>query len=197
MEYKVVWPSTQKHYREYLAGLIAGDGQFEQKRITITDSSREFLERNAEKMLRFLGLKPRIHARNNTRAYYLRIYGTDIVREFRKLVVELKSKPTINFIRGFFDAEGTILVEQGKYVVIEISQRDAPLLANLAVALRDRCIYPYIKYQAYYDHRPSRMKTYTRYVLRIKRKSSVYRFLNKVGLRHPKHISEMSRLRPL
>ncbi len=190
-----LWPQTRKHATEYLAGLIAGDGQIEKKRVTITDSHREFLEAVLEKVLRRqLGLNATIHKRSDANAYYMRIYGKNWVSRIGTVLTMLKSQPTTNFIRGFFDAEGTISIEQGKYVVIEINQHEAPLIANISLALRDRCIYPYIRYQEYFDRR--RGKTYTRYVLRIKRKSSVYRFLTRIGLRHPKHMKILG-LRPL
>ncbi len=197
MKCRVIWPKTRKHLKEYLAGLIAGDGQIEKKRITITDSSKEFLNDVARRTINVLGIGPKIHQRTNVNAYYMRIYGVKTVEGFRQLITELKSRPTLNFIRGFFDAEGTINVEQGKYIVIEISQHEGTIIANLAIALRDRCIYSYIRYREYYDPRPKKRKTYTRYVLRIKRMSSVYRFLSRVGVRHPKHVSKLMRLRPL
>ena len=102
--------------------------------------------------------------------------------------------PTINFIRGFFDAEGCTYIE-GKSMVIEMNQYDKDLIMNLAMTLKRNNIYPYIRYQEYLDKR--RSKIYSRYVLRIKRKSSVYKFLTKIGLHHPKHIKKISCLRPL
>ncbi len=193
MDVKIIWPRTRKHVKEYLVGLIIGDGQIEQKRITITDSSDEFLKNVAKIVRKYLGVNVTLHKRGDVNAYYMRIYGKDFVENMKRLIPALKGRPTINFIRGFFDAEGTIYRE-GKYIVIEINQHDGPIIANLSIALRDRCIYSYIRYQEYLDKR--RGKIYTRYILRIKRKTSAYRFLTKVGLRHPKHLKVLG-LHPL
>ena len=40
MKYRAIWPKTKKHLKEYLAGLIAGDGQIEKKRITILTQAK-------------------------------------------------------------------------------------------------------------------------------------------------------------
>ena len=123
----------------------------------------------------------------------MRIYSVNLVRTLKPLINKLYGRPTLNFIRGFYDAEGTIYNDSG-YWVIEISQRDPIIIANLSKGLQDQCIYGFIKRREYHDKR--RDRKYAKYVLVLKRKSTVYRFLTLVGLRHIKHISVVKSPRP-
>ncbi len=194
MDYRVVWPRSRDKFVEYLAGLVAGDGQLERKRITITDANREFLEEVSHYIQKYLGITSYIHKRSNVNAYYLRLYSTSFVRTLQQVERQLYEKPTINYIRGFFDAEGGVYVEsygQKKYIVIEITSGDPIVLANIQSALYDRCIYAYTRRVEYVDRRPGRGRRYMIYRLRVKRRSSVARFLVKVGLRHPKHMKSI------
>ena len=134
MDVRIVWPRTTKYVMEYLAGLVTGDGQVETKRITITDSEKEFLEKVAELISRHMGLKAILHKRSDFNAYYMRIYSKELASRIGKIINELKSRPTLNFIRGFFDAEGSVYKE-GKYIVIEIKQHEGPLIANISICL--------------------------------------------------------------
>ena len=194
---KVIWPITIKYAMEYIAGLVVGDGQIESKRVTITDASIGFLREVDAKVVKKLGLKAYIHKRSDANAYYMRIYGKEFVGILGNSIIKLKKNPTTNFIRGFFDAEGTITIEQQKYIVIEMSQHGALLVKKISGSLKNKQIYSYMKHQEYMDKR--RGKKYTRYILRIKRQSSVARFLKIIGIRHPKHIVKIKTLclRPL
>ena len=58
-----VWPRNAKEFESYLLGLILGDGQVEEKRITITDSSRDFLIQIAKQIEQHLKLNPKIRKR--------------------------------------------------------------------------------------------------------------------------------------
>ncbi len=196
LEYRVLWPKNKQKFLEYLAGLVLGDGQIESKRITITDEYYEFLSEVKRKAEQYLSLKPSLKKRSNVNAWYMRLYSTNLVKTLKPLISKLYERPTLNFIRGFFDAEGTIYNDSG-YWVIEITQKDPIIIANLSNSLRDRCMYGYIKRREYYDKR--RGKSYVKYVFVLKRKSSVYRFLTRVGLRHIKHLSVVHsyRHRPL
>ena len=192
---KIIWPSNIERFNEYMAGLVYGDGQLERERITITDSSEEFFDQLSKYINKFWELQPKIHMRKGYNAYYMRIYNTIKVKEIKQLIDKLVNRPTVNFIRGFFDAEGTIFYYQPwrrKYIVIELSSSNPVVIANIQTALYDRCIYAYTWAKDYFDKRPQKRKTYRIYILRIKRQSSVKRFLEKVGLRHPKHISKLS-----
>ncbi len=186
VEYRILWPKNRQKFLEYLAGLVLGDGQIESKRITVTDEYREFLSEVKKRVEKYLSLTPTLKRRNDANAWYMRVYSVDLVKTLKSLINKLYERPTLNFIRGFFDAEGTIYNDSG-YWVIEISQKDPVIIANLSNGFRDRCMYGYIKRREYYDKR--RGKNYVKYVLVLKRKSTVYRFLTRVGLRHIKHIS--------
>ena len=189
--YRVIWPKNKKTFIEYLAGLVYGDGQIEKYRITITDQYKEFLDEVAKRIKDLMEVEPKLHRRKGYDVWYMRIYGKDVVETIRNKISELYGNPTTNFIRGFFDAEGTIYIDNG-YIIIEFDQKDPAILANIANSLYDRCIYTRIRRREYFDKRPNKNKLYVKYELRIKRKTSVYRFLNKIGLRHIKHITIIS-----
>ena len=112
MKYKIIWPQGKNRLLQYLAGLVAGDGQLEPKRITITDASREFLETVGYYISKYLEVEPHIHKRSDANAYYLRVYSVYLIRVLEKVLQQLYERPTINYIRGFFDAEGGIYTEK-------------------------------------------------------------------------------------
>ncbi len=195
MRYRKIWPKNSRKFDEYMAGLILGDGQIEAKRITITDQYKIFLAELADEIKKHWNVTPSIHSRRRANAYYLRIYNKKLAAKMQQLVENLRNNPTTNFIRGFFDAEGTITSEKyynKTYIVIEIVSADPLIIANLQSSLYDRCIYGYNKQRTYYDKR--RAKTYTSYRLIIKRQSSVERFLLRIGVRHIKHIVKLTKL---
>ena len=197
MLYNVIWPRTEREFNEYMMGLIYGDGQIETKRLTITDSNVVFLKQVAELIHNYWKLKPKIHKRTDANAYYMRIYSVVKVKEIKDNIHAFVDKPTIDFIRGFFDAEGFVYIEQPwrkKYVVIGLSSTNSTVMANIQAILYDHFIYAYTQAKRYYDRRPRKEKTYKIYMLRIKRQSSVKKFLEEVGLRHPRHIVKLKSL---
>ena len=181
-----VWPRNAKEFESYLLGLILGDGQVEEKRITITDSSRDFLIQIAKQIEQHLKLNPKIRKRKNVNAYTLRIYSKNYVNKVGKLVKNLTIN--INFIRGFFDAEGTLYYYR-KTPILEISTVNKELLLKISQELFKHEIVSHVKTHNYFHK--YRRKTYTDYVLVIKRKDSVSKFLQTIGLRHPKHLRKI------
>ena len=186
---RILWPLTRKVFEEYLAGLTAGDGQIEEKRITITDSNPVFLQNVARLIQRYLNIEPRMHKRRNVNAYYLRIYSKNLVAIIESLINKLYDEPSVNFIRGYFDAEGSIWIDQNRYIVIEIASANQAIINNIKKSLHNSCIYGYMRTKSYYDKR--RKKTYTIHRLVIKQRNSVGHFLKNVGIRHPKHIMKL------
>ena len=187
VKYEEIWPQNKSEFERYMLGLIKGDGQVEDKRITITDGEKNFLEKIAKLVMKYLKLNPKIRKRKNVKAYTLRIYNKDYVKTVRANMT--KEEIDVNFIRGFFDAEGTMYTYK-QYLIIEMCSSNRKILEKISNALKQLKISSYIKRHKYFHK--YRRKTYSKYILVIKRKESVTRFLRTIGLRHTKHLAKIN-----
>jgi len=169
----IKWPRNVEEAKHYLTGLIVGDGSIEKYRIDIHDKNEKFL-----KMVKIAVLmkyfkdyitKITIEYRRQTNNFRLRIYG----KQFVETIKPLCSNITINrdFVRGFFDAEGSIWYNPN--VIAEITNKNREILEEIQTILKSHGINCKIH------------KDRTTYKLRI---TSMRRFIEVIGLRHPRHI---------
>ena len=163
----------------YLCGLVRGDGCIENCRVEIYDSNREFLNNIiaiTKKHYDSIVTSITIEYRSKYNVYRVRVYGRSFSTLIRKNIAKIHS---LNYIRGVFDAEGSIW--KNPNLVAEITNKDHKLLHTIRKILSKHGINSKIH--------PDR----STYKLRI---TSLRKFIEILGLRHPKHIIKISPLPP-
>ena len=169
----IKWPKNMEEAKYYLAGLIVGDGSIEKYRIDIYDKNEKFLQMVekavVKKYFNNYITRTRIEYRKHVNNYRLRIYGKQFVEIIRNLCENI----TVNhdFVRGFFDAEGSIWYNPN--IIAEITNKNKEILEEIQELLRQHKINSKIH------------KDRTTYKLRI---TSMRKFIETIGLRHPRHI---------
>ncbi len=169
----IKWPKSKEEAKHYLAGLIVGDGTIEKYRIEIYDKNNEFLEMVEKAVIKKFFEKyitrTKIEYRKHVNNYRLRIYGKRFVEEIKPLCENIIINP--DFVRGFFDAEGSIWYNPN--IIAEITNKNKEILEEIQRLLRQYKINSKIH------------KDRTTYKLRI---TSMRKFIEIIGLRHPRHI---------
>ena len=175
----IKWPRNRGETLRYLCGLVKGDGCFEDCRVEIYDSNKEFLNSVAAITMKYYGnivTSITIEYRSKYKVYRVRFYGRNFSALIRKNITKTRS---LNYIRGVFDAEGSIW--RNPNLVAEITNKDYKLLHAIRNILN--------KYRINSKIHPDR----NTYKLRI---TSLRKFIEIFGLRHPKHIIKISPLPP-
>jgi len=103
---------------EYIAGYILGDGNLyydkprKAYRIRMYDASREHLMVLARIISKLYGVKLSIHKRKSENLYVASMYSKAICHRMVELLENLRDNPSIQFIKGLFDAEGYCYIRQ-------------------------------------------------------------------------------------
>ncbi len=169
----IKWPKNLEEAKHYLAGLIVGDGTIERYRIDIYDKNEKFLEMVEKaiihKFFKNYVSRTKIEYRKHVNNYRLRIYS----KYFVEIIKPLCTNIAINydFIRGFFDAEGSIWYTPN--IIAEITNKNRKILEEIQALLKKHKINSKIH------------KDRSTYKLRI---TSMRRFIEVIGIRHPRHI---------
>ncbi len=169
----IKWPRNIEEAKHYLAGLIVGDGTIEKYRVEIYDKNEKFLKMVEKAVIKkyfenYVS-RTRIEYRRNVNNFRLRIYGKQFVETIKPLCIN--AIVNNDFIRGFFDAEGSIWYNPN--IIAEITNKNKEILEKIQTVLNKYKINAKIH------------KDRTTYKLRI---TSMRRFIEVVGLRHPRHI---------
>ena len=172
---------------EYLAGLVFGDGCFYYDRharmyyVYVYDGSKEFLERIAKLMERETGIRNiRLRRLRGRNSYELRIAGKKLFHELQELIRHNKLKPSIDFIRGLVDAEGTLYIDKYNGVTTEIANTDRIVLENTRKELFKHGIKSFVIIE---NRKPPRKKLYK---IRIRGLDRVSYFLRTINPLHPR-----------
>jgi len=191
------WRSIRE-VEEYLAGLIIGDGHIDNPdkyghyRLRIFDNAKGFLEKLSSNIfLRHYKLKPSIYWEGS--CWCISIYGKEFIKYIEDLIDKNKNRCSLDFIRGFFDAEGSIYIGVRKknkaYLNISLTSKNPEILARIKKTLEKHDIKSTIATNVYLDKRTR--KIYSKYRLIIRRKIDVSRFINLIGIRNPKHLRHL------
>jgi len=130
---------------EYIAGYVFGDGNLyydksrRAYRIRMYDASREHLIAIARIICKLYGVKISIYKRKSENLYVASMYSRAIHRRIVELLENLRDNPSIQFIRGLFDAEGYCYIRQrGNNFDIEIgiASKDIELLKKVQEILK-------------------------------------------------------------
>ncbi len=169
-------------YLDYLAGLVAGDGnivvdKYGRSRVRVFDASREFLESVCSAIKAILGYNCRVHWDGTT--WYLSVYSKELVEELEpRLVNPVDIK---EWLKGFVDAEGSIYEWVRKkskvYYQVSITNTNIKHIENAEKALRDL--------EVEYRINVIKDKWKPRYKILVNKVKSLKRFLLEVGFRHP------------
>ena len=127
---------------EYLAGVVKGDGTlYYNKRareyvVEVYDRSIEFVKILYE-MLTVCGYNPHIQP---YRSYYrLRVNSSALFRLLSEKIEALLRAPSIPFVRGLYDAEGTLYFDRRKkkpYPIVELGNKDYRVIEAVMTVLR-------------------------------------------------------------
>ena len=117
--------TDKDRFLNYLAGLIAGDGDLYYRRskgeyrIRVSDSSKEFLTSLSNLINKSLGIRARVYKHHKYNCFILVIYNKKLYYEILRRIESNINLPTIEFARGLLDAEGGI-TKSGKKGVVRI-----------------------------------------------------------------------------
>ena len=132
-------------------GIILGDGRIDYPdkyghyRLRVFDADKEFLE-----MLRYNILWQQYRLQANIfwdgSCWYISIYGKKNIKHFYESIINKnKLRYTLDFIRGFFDAEGSVYIgvaKRGKkYLTISLTNKDRSVLEYIKDTLEKYGIY--------------------------------------------------------
>jgi intein-encoded DNA endonuclease-like protein len=126
---------------DYIAGVVKGDGSLYYNKkakgyvVEIYDRDREFIELLAG-ILRTHGFNYSI--RSYGTYYRLRINSRELHNTLARTIERLILNPTIPFIRGLFDAEGTLYFDKRKarpYPIVELGTTDQRIISATAMTL--------------------------------------------------------------
>lgn len=210
------FPKEPKRYSPstdlaYLIGAVKGDGyifQHRQKRgnctntaycIRLTAIDSEFVTQVREVMAKLVGRHSKIHSlrqhytslSSGSRIFCVQICDKGLYnvlnQPFSKLEAYIKVYPA-DFLRGFFDAEGSAWIRSSKQPVVKYSNTDKKLLGYVRKLLVDLGIFPAKLYSEHYVYinGQRRQRPKTLYNLLIYRKASIRRFMRLVGSSIPR-----------
>ena len=149
--------------------------------VYVYDKSREFLEKIAMLVKYELGIRNvRLRKLNSKNSYELRIAGKNQYRKLQELIKRNSLKPSIDFIRGITDAEGTFYIDKYNGPTIEIANTDKEIIESITVELRRHGIRSFIVSE---NRKPPRKKLYK---IRIRGLENVLHFLKIVNPLHPR-----------
>lgn len=211
--HKIMFPSKINENLAYFAGLILGDGSLagnslNQKgnwTVSVVFDDIEHRKVFDEISLQLFGILPKNRKDKRKNAYYSTLHSKTlhwILRSFfdmhngfkankisiPKVILESKNRQLkIAILQGLFDSDGTITkvghVQFGstsKIIVEQISQmlNELEITHTLATWVKNENVLPL-------------------YSIRIRRKSSVIRFAQQVGFRHPRKAVKLAEFSPV
>uniref|UniRef100_Q7M536 Hypothetical 19.1K protein (rRNA intron) n=1 Tax=Pyrobaculum organotrophum TaxID=2278 RepID=Q7M536_9CREN len=126
---------------EYLAGVVKGDGTLYHNKkareyvVEIYDRDVEYVAILVD-MLKSCGLNP--HVRSYGNYYRVRVNSREFYESVRGAIERLLVSPTVPFVRGLFDSDGTLYFDRRKrrlYPVVELGNSDWRVVNAAAVVL--------------------------------------------------------------
>lgn len=169
-------------------GILLGDGHIAptQVIVTLNQAERNYLGYISNLMQELFGVTPHYYKRKQKRAYDLYIGSVDLVRFFKKMGLvsnKVRFQASIpewiltnreymkNFIRGFFDTDGSIYkLKFG--VQMNFCNRSFPLLNSARIMLLEL------------GYHPSKISSYKIY---LTKKPELIRYMREVGFSNTKH----------
>ena len=129
---------------DYLAGLVYGDGAFyydihsRMYHIYIYDKEEAFLRKIEGMITKELGIRSaRIREIRVKNSFELRFSRKEVFEELRNFIKENMTNPSLEFIRGLTDAEGTIYLDKYNGLTLEISNINQELLGRICRVLKN------------------------------------------------------------
>ena len=170
---------------DYLAGLVFGDGSLyydpwsRMYYIYVYDRSRDFLEKVAEYVRKHIDT--RIRKLKNKNSYELRLSGVRLYTMIMNSIEKNISSPSIWFIRGLLDAEGSLYYDKyHRKFILEISNINNELLKKIKNVLKE---YGFKSYLIRNKRKPPRHDIYK---IRIKGNEEITSLLNMFKPMHPR-----------
>ncbi|MBI5347374.1 MAG: helix-turn-helix domain-containing protein [Candidatus Aenigmarchaeota archaeon] len=172
-----------------LLGYFAGDGSFENERISLFDADRQTIEYYNNLAKTIFNCNATITHREDKGHYVSRIYGKPIIKLIKNEFPELKfavnteipvkvlrspNSVLAAFLRGFFDAEGYVTKERG--IGLGINNKKLARQAQMAL-LR----FGILASLAEYDNKRNPHSKKHRFTIGITEKKSLEIFLDSVG----------------
>ena len=172
---------------DYLAGLVFGDGTLyydpwsRMYYIYIYDKSKDFLEKVAEYVRKYINTRIRIRKLKNKNSYELRLSGVKLYTMIVNSIEKNISSPSIWFIRGLLDAEGSLYYDKyHRKSILEISNINIELLKKIKNILKE---YGFKLYLIRNKRKPPRHDIYK---IRIKGDEEITYLLNMLKPLHPR-----------
>ena len=123
----------------YLAGLVYGDGSLyyyaknNEYFTYVYDNDIGFLKRVGDEISRALGVRYTITKPSRNKNYYKLQFTSKKVYEYvQKLLKVRPKKLTKNFVRGFIDAEGTLVVDRKGRISLEVANKNPEIISKIA-----------------------------------------------------------------
>jgi len=170
----------------YLQGVMKGDGYLENLaksrhrkkgrpsyEISISDSSKEFIEQIQKLFKELFNKEGRIRRRKNEKLFELRIFS-------KRIHWILSNAPVVNkksFIKGIFDAEGFIYKEKRGIWRLGVTNKDR----NLLRWIKQECEKLGIHFGKIYQKHKQEC-----WEMRTGRKESIEQFAKQIGFEHPR-----------
>ena len=183
--------------RNYLAGLVAGDGSLTKYQrthdyyIEVYDADRNFLEQVIREIRIALKVNAKIISPKNRSYYKLRISNKELFMVISELIRKRLRSPTKAFIRGIIDAEGTVYVDKKGRVALEIANTDKLIIDAVHKYLERHRIHHTVTTHRGRGNRRAILK------VRIRGWDNVEKVLNLVKPNHPKIILKFTKLKSL
>ena len=172
---------------DYLAGLVFWDGTLyydpwsRMYYIYIYDKSKDFLEKVAEYVRKYINTRIRIRKLKNKNSYESRLSGIKLYTMIVNSIEKNISSPSIWFIRGLLDAEGSLYYDKyHRKSVLEISNINIELLKKIKNILKE---YGFKLYLIRNKRKPPRHDIYK---IRIKGNEEITFLLNMLKPLHPR-----------
>ena len=180
----------------YLAGLVYGDGSLyyyaknNEYFTYVYDANISFLKRVGDEVSKALGVRYAIIKPSKNKNYYRLQFTSKRVYEYvQKLLRERPKRLTKNFVRGFIDAEGSLIVDKKGRISLEIANKNPVIISKISRWLKKQGIHCTVTV-----HRDKRSdKRSTIYKIRIRGWDNVNKTLELIKPLHPKIIDKYRR----
>ena len=177
----------------YLAGLVAGDGTLYYYRRNheyftyVYDNNRKFLETIGRMVSSVAKVKYTIVKPSKTQNYYrLQFTCKKIFDEIKQRMKDKRAKPVKAFIRGFIDAEGSLIMRKDGSIELVIASTDRELMKRMSKWLTKRGFKNIItKHRGKGNRKPI-------YAIRIRGWIYVERLIQEVKPLHPKIVQKFN-----
>ncbi len=180
-----------------LIGYFAGDGSFEEERLSFFEEREEIANEYEKLAARVFNANTSVRFRKTKNYFTIRVYGKAIIRYLRGNFPELNSKSIpkkvlkspdrilAGFLRGLFDAEGYV-----SHKKVALGMNNEKLVKQVQLALLRFGILAGIHR---YDNRKNPYSNKIRFTVQLSEKKSIELFKEKIGFSSTEKSKQLSK----